>query len=355
MPPLPSTARQVQADAIVVKHGMSVITSELPSALTVQSPTKAKAPAVVGGSFGRRRRAQPPGSGSAGGGDDGSQLRVSSRKLAARAAGYGAAAPSYERVQLALMDMLSADWTAPAAGRKHTKDAKRARTSPQRPKRPQHGRRAQSVDTQSGAEPRPQLVSDPHGCAGGLSGADPPRWSGAPGTGRRQPGAAQVKPFGGEARFQAQGDALALGPGDIDTQVAAIAEHIRAAQERQSTSDASPTHPPRDVRRTLAVPHETSPTLGAPTDLRVAPARRPMGRPRVADTAEDRARAAAVRHAPPFYIALLPAFLISRPCRLDPFCVVQNPFWDSRRFRRDYARPAGSSRSETWTCLRWSR
>ena len=54
MPPLPSTARQVQADAIVVKHGMSVITSELPSALTVQSPTKAKAPAVVGGSFGRR-------------------------------------------------------------------------------------------------------------------------------------------------------------------------------------------------------------------------------------------------------------------------------------------------------------
>ena len=229
-------------------------------------------------------------------------VRASSQQLASRIAGYSRPAGANDTVRQALMDMLSSDWTAPAQPSKVSGGvagapggSSRAETAP--PPGAAKQQRLPPITTPANAT----LISDPYSSSSGVPlGADPPHWSTRA---AKAPvvAAMSTKPFATEPRHRDTRRLYALGPGDIDTQVAAIAQHIRAARppaggelgRSSGGMNLAPLTPKHRTggRRTLTMPTSVSPgsDIVGPT---VSPQRRPMGRPRVAETSEDRARAA---------------------------------------------------------------
>lgn len=215
-------------------------------------------------------------------------VRASSQKLASRIAGYSRAAAGNDSVRQALMDMLSSDWTSPEATTVHARGS-RADTAPAASTIKPHG--LPPIANHSGGA---TLICDPH-ANGAAHGADPPHWSRS----AKAPiplAMAATKPFGGESRHKSNHSAFALGPGEIEMQVAAIAQRIRATRPSQepthllSEGMSAPT-PPRQSRHAQPVPI-TVPPSGDSARTIVSKQKLLMGCPRVAETSEDRARAA---------------------------------------------------------------
>lgn len=216
-------------------------------------------------------------------------VRASSQKMASRIAGYSRAGADNDLVRQALMDLLSSDWTTPTSATGNKTRGSRAATAPSTAAaKPQ---RLPPIATSGSAT----LICDPHARSlNGALGADPPRWSG---TRVRQTAPAVMATNDSWKRTTVHSGtrgAFALGPGDIETQVAAVAERIRASRPsaqntRRSLEAATAPSPPRRSVCVLAMPNAVSPGK----DI-VAPSQpvRPMGRPRVAETNEERARKA---------------------------------------------------------------
>ena len=222
--------------------------------------------------------------------------RASSQQLASRIVGY-TRPPGDDAVRKSLMDMLSSDWSSSASATPVGQSRRRrpAGTAP----RPGAGAGA--------AAPRPQslppLTAPATGgrtaVTAGPNSANPSHWSGGS---RMRPIPSVMgttQPFASEPRHQAT-KTYALGPGNIDTQVAAIAEHIRAARFPDGEANRaggvnlaplSPTRRPAPPSRALGATKFVSPGSESTGPI-VSSQRRPTGKPRVAETSEDRARAA---------------------------------------------------------------
>ena len=217
-------------------------------------------------------------------------VRASSQKLASRIAGYSRAGVDNDSVRQALMDMLSSDWSAPASATGSKTRGARAGTAPATgAAKPQ---RLPPISTSANAT----VICDPHERSSrGALGADPPRWSG---TRARQsaPAAMAAKPFGAEQRHRGTRRVFMLGPGDIETQVAAVAQRIRASRspaqsKRRSLDVATAPSPPRRSLCVLTVPNSVSPAKHIVGSVASQPMS-PIGPPRVAETSEERARKA---------------------------------------------------------------
>eukprot|EP01043_Picozoa_sp_COSAG02_P026445 COSAG02_NODE_1524_length_12129_cov_3.373067_1_plen_437_part_00 len=217
-------------------------------------------------------------------------VRASSQKLASRIAGCSREAADNDSVRQALIDMLSSDWSTPASATESKTRGSRAGTAPATDAaKPQ---RLPPISTSANAT----LICDPHERSlRGVLGADPPRWSG---TRVRQsaPAGMDTKPFGAEQRSSSTRTAFMLGPGDIETQVAAVAQHIRASKSAAQSKRCRPNvatvpSPPRRSLCVLALPNSLSPGKTVGGSFASQPMG-PMGHPRVAETSEERARKA---------------------------------------------------------------
>ena len=219
-------------------------------------------------------------------------VRASSQVLASRIAGYSRAAGDNDVVRQALMDMLSADWTTPGSATASKATAPRAETLPATA-----ARKPQSLPPITTSK-SVTLVGDPNSKSGkGAPAADPTHWVG---TRARQsvPVDMSTRPFGAEPRHTFTDTRtswrIALGPGDIESQVAAVAQRIRATRpsthpSRSPDAGAAATPP----RRSLCVLEVTSPVPPGSDIVRPIPSRPMRPIPRVAETSEDRARRAA--------------------------------------------------------------
>ena len=218
-------------------------------------------------------------------------VRASSQVLASRIAGYSRTGDN-DLVRQALMTMLSADWTTPGSATVSKATVPRVKTLPATA-----ARKPQSLPPIATSKIA-TLLCDPHLKNGdGAPDADPPHWVG---TRARQsvPANMSTRPFGAESRHTCTDTRTSwrstLGPGDIESQVAAVAQRIRATRPsthptRSPDARAAPTPP----RRSLCVLAVTSPVPPVSDIVRPVASRPMRPIPRVAETSEDRARRAA--------------------------------------------------------------